>query len=262
MSDDEVFIRAIVDRPGDDTSRLVYADWLDDRDDPRGAYLRAEFEWARPWRSGERPADSPALREPATGLDPVWIARVSRPPLGVCCDHVRFSERGPILGMIDIEQVEQRLGGQFSEDFRAFLLNYNGGTPVPACLPYPERAGPAWAEMDLEIGRLYTASRPGEEPPEDSDLWDFEIEGERDFLDELYRMSGREGTNDLIADMVPFADTMHDLGYLLIGVGKANRGWVYHFRDYCHFSDDPGHLFDYAATFAEFLTRLRPDRDS
>jgi uncharacterized protein (TIGR02996 family) len=33
MTEDESFIRAIVDTPGDDTARLVYADWLDDRDD-------------------------------------------------------------------------------------------------------------------------------------------------------------------------------------------------------------------------------------
>lgn len=42
MSEDEAFIRAIVDNPGDDTARLVYADWLDERNDPRGPYLRAE----------------------------------------------------------------------------------------------------------------------------------------------------------------------------------------------------------------------------
>jgi hypothetical protein len=192
----------------------------------------------------------------------MWVARVSRPSAGVCCDHVRFTERGPVLEAADIIKVERRLDGEFSSDFRAFLLNYNGGTPVPACLPYPDRAGPAWADMDLEISKFYTASRPGEVPPEGADLWGFEIESEGDFLDELYRTGGGEGMNDLIADMAPFADTIHDLGYLLIGIGKENRGWVYHFRDYCHFSDDPGHLFDYTASFAEFLTRLRPDSDS
>jgi len=33
VSEDEAFIRTIVDGPGDDTPRLVYADWLDDRAD-------------------------------------------------------------------------------------------------------------------------------------------------------------------------------------------------------------------------------------
>ncbi len=47
MNEDEAFIRVIVDSPGDDTPRLVYADWLDDRGDPRGPYLRAEAQWEK-----------------------------------------------------------------------------------------------------------------------------------------------------------------------------------------------------------------------
>jgi uncharacterized protein (TIGR02996 family) len=34
VTDDEAFIRAIVDSPGDDAPRLIYADWLDERRDP------------------------------------------------------------------------------------------------------------------------------------------------------------------------------------------------------------------------------------
>jgi uncharacterized protein (TIGR02996 family) len=47
------FLRAILAEPGDDGLRLVYADWLDERDDPRGAYLRIEVELAD--RPGEEP---------------------------------------------------------------------------------------------------------------------------------------------------------------------------------------------------------------
>src|SRR5436309_2054552 len=113
MTEDEAFIRAVVDGPGDDTPRLVYADWLDDRADPRGTYLRAEAEWAKPWRSGERPADSPELRELARGLDPVWVARVSRPPLGVCCDHVRFERTGDSKPVTEKDVAEFDLGYLF-----------------------------------------------------------------------------------------------------------------------------------------------------
>jgi uncharacterized protein (TIGR02996 family) len=253
VTEDEAFIRAVVDNPGDDTPRLVYADWLNERDDPRGAYLRAEHAWA----ATHDPGDRETLRQMAKGLDPVWVARVSRPPVGVCCDHVRFSECGPKLTLADIEQVEQRLGGQFCVQFRAFLLNYNGGKADPPHLPYPEAVGPGWCDMDLELGNFYTASRRGEVVPEGvGSEWGFEIESERAWLDELH-----EGANPLISEMVPFAHTLHDLGYLLIGVGNDNnRGRVYHFRDYCHFSADPNHLFDYTTTFGEFLTRLRPER--
>lgn len=37
---EEAFLAAVVAAPGDDTARLVYADWLDEHDDPRGKYLR------------------------------------------------------------------------------------------------------------------------------------------------------------------------------------------------------------------------------
>ena len=74
--DDEAFVRAIVAAPGDDLPRLVYADWLDDRGDPRGAYLRAEAAWATPWKDDTRPADDPRLAS-----DGGW----ARPGLGGPC---------------------------------------------------------------------------------------------------------------------------------------------------------------------------------
>jgi uncharacterized protein (TIGR02996 family) len=40
MTDDATFIRAIQDNPNDDSIRLVYADWLEERGDSRGEYLR------------------------------------------------------------------------------------------------------------------------------------------------------------------------------------------------------------------------------
>jgi uncharacterized protein (TIGR02996 family) len=251
VSEDEAFIRAIVDAPGDDLPRLVYADWLDDRSDPRGPYLRAE-------REAVESGNGARLRELAAGLDPVWVARVSRPPVGVCCDRVRFDNRGRTLTASDIERVEQLLGGSFCADYRAFLLNYNGGVPVPACLPYPDQT---WEDMDMDVGEFYAVGAPYELAPDEIGEWTGNLKHERDWLHELYRIGGGEGNNPLIEGMVQFADTPNDLGYLLVGISAANRGRVYHFRDYCHFSNDPGHLFDYADSFAAFLSRFRPERN-
>jgi uncharacterized protein (TIGR02996 family) len=44
MSDEEAFLEAIRREPGDETVRLVYADWLEERDDVRGEFLRVESE--------------------------------------------------------------------------------------------------------------------------------------------------------------------------------------------------------------------------
>ena len=61
MIEDEPFLRAILANPDDRVSRLVYADWLDERADPRAEFLRIEA------RLAELPRDDmtyPELRQP------------------------------------------------------------------------------------------------------------------------------------------------------------------------------------------------------
>jgi hypothetical protein len=43
----------------------------------------------------------------------------------------KITQRGPALAEADIAAVEQRLGVSFPADYRAFLLQVNGGTPRP-----------------------------------------------------------------------------------------------------------------------------------
>ena len=47
MSDERAFLTAILERPDDDARKLVYADWLEERNDPRGEYLRGMMELRR-----------------------------------------------------------------------------------------------------------------------------------------------------------------------------------------------------------------------
>jgi uncharacterized protein (TIGR02996 family) len=74
MTPDQGFLQAILASPDDDTHRLVYADWLDERGDPRGRYLRAEVQLAALTEEdpayAAREAELQALRE---GLDPTWL---------------------------------------------------------------------------------------------------------------------------------------------------------------------------------------------
>jgi uncharacterized protein (TIGR02996 family) len=44
ISEREAFLRAIVDDPDDDTPRLIYADWLEERGDPQGEFIRVQVE--------------------------------------------------------------------------------------------------------------------------------------------------------------------------------------------------------------------------
>ena len=147
MFEEEPFIRAIVDHPRDDLPRLIYADWLDERDDRRATYLRAELSWAEgrrasvwapPTAEEQDSGVAPALQSLALGLDAVWIARVSRPPMGVCCDHLVFKDSGPRIEASDLDLFERRIGFALPHDYRGFLLNTNGGTPSPGCYVWTE----------------------------------------------------------------------------------------------------------------------------
>lgn len=46
-ADHAAFLAAVVAAPADDLPRLVYADWLDERGDPRGEFIRVQVELAR-----------------------------------------------------------------------------------------------------------------------------------------------------------------------------------------------------------------------
>src|SRR5262249_2972862 len=47
MTHDEAFIRSILETPEDDGVRLIYADWLEEHDNPRGEFIRTQVELSR-----------------------------------------------------------------------------------------------------------------------------------------------------------------------------------------------------------------------
>jgi uncharacterized protein (TIGR02996 family) len=213
VSDDEAFIRRIVAGPGDDTPRLVYADWLDERNDPRGAYLRAELAWAA---LEPRPAAPRKLRSLAADLDPVWVARVSRPPVGVCCDHLTFQLGGPRLTAEHLDDLERRLGVPLPPDYRGFLLTYNGGMPTPADVPGDVN--------ELYIEQFHTASRrPSRRPVDESD--DVEVHArwfwaqDPEFGDE----AANRATRRLAAAMLPVGMANGQYLFLVVRGPRAGR---------------------------------------
>jgi uncharacterized protein (TIGR02996 family) len=251
MTEDEAFVRAVVDSPGDDTPRLVYADWLDDRNDPRAAYLRAEAEWAKPWRDGRRPEESRELRELAAGLDPVWVARVSRPPVGVCCDRVRFVECGPRLRTDTIYTAEEMLGCAFPTAYRAFLLNYNAGKVEPHELPdYVEGVYPL-----CEVAASFYAIDGTFDPQRGTGAADL-IEMTEYLRSEEMSRFGPPGFP--IDRFIPLANPMWHFDIVFLGVGREEFGKVYHLTNFQDYGLDRGNLTEVAASFPEFLTQLKP----
>jgi uncharacterized protein (TIGR02996 family) len=145
--ENEAFIRAIVDAPGDDLPRLVYADWLDDRDDPRGAYLRAE-------REASATGAISRLQQLAAGLDPVWVARVSRPPAGVCFGARELTFIGPPVSERDLDRFEAEIGLPLTADYWAFLLVANGGAiSAPNAIVDPRSPTHCFYSLDFD-GRV------------------------------------------------------------------------------------------------------------
>jgi hypothetical protein len=67
----------------------------------------------------------------------MWVARVSRAPIGVRCEQVRFKRDEPGVDLAAIEKYEQEIEVQLPPDYRAFLLSYNGGVPNPNGFPIP-----------------------------------------------------------------------------------------------------------------------------
>lgn len=234
MTEDEAFIRAVVDNRGDETARLVYADWLDDRSDPRGAYLRAEAEWARTGKKEK------ALRELAKPLDPVWVARVSRPPVGVCADRIAMGSRYDPAPPADLAAAEKRLKVTFPPQLRALLLNYNGawlayGTP---------RQPPQFRYGISEVNRLLQVL-PGGKPMEDDEydetedeIWDL-VSAAEVHLDPDQERYGRSAA--ALGDYIPFAEGGPD-DFYLIGVRGKAMGKVAFFHDFTHNGGDSDHL--------------------
>src|SRR4051794_11232974 len=77
------FLEAIREQPDDDTPRLMYADWLEERGDERGEFIRVQCELARMDEEDER---RPALemREGLlrAGHERTWLAEVQEAARG------------------------------------------------------------------------------------------------------------------------------------------------------------------------------------
>jgi uncharacterized protein (TIGR02996 family) len=75
MNEEEAFLRALAADHRDSVTRSVYADWLEERGDPRAEYLRKEIEVAGVALDGSRwPEVAGWLRDHVAAHDPAWVA--------------------------------------------------------------------------------------------------------------------------------------------------------------------------------------------
>jgi uncharacterized protein (TIGR02996 family) len=90
MTSEQAFLKEIFARPDDDAPRLVYADWLEERGDPRGEFIRVQIELAR-LDSGDPAGDD--LRRRQRDLlrahDQAWRAALPELPEDACWGEFR-----------------------------------------------------------------------------------------------------------------------------------------------------------------------------
>ena len=76
--DDIAFQRAILANPADTTLKLVYADWLQERDDPRAEFVRLQVE-LHTTRSTAAAVNAAAwFLRMGNQLDPDWVALIRK----------------------------------------------------------------------------------------------------------------------------------------------------------------------------------------
>jgi uncharacterized protein (TIGR02996 family) len=93
MSDEQAFLSAIMANPDDQTAKLVYADWLQERDDPRAEIVRLKV-------AVETQADGwITARERLTALEPTvaatWLVMLDGPVWCVTGNVVESRPFGP-----------------------------------------------------------------------------------------------------------------------------------------------------------------------
>ena len=102
---------AIVASPDDDTLRLVYADWLDEKGDPRGTFIRLDLALAEvPPR-----ADS-ALLQPSDHVDIIGSFAVPKPGFTMPASGTANFRTGPdMVNIVLLQNVTVlAVGDQFS----------------------------------------------------------------------------------------------------------------------------------------------------
>lgn len=89
MHDEDDFLRKLLENPADDTVRLVYADWLDERDDEqsrtKATFLRLTAQLLeRGHKAGWHKARRKEMQPLAAKLPTDWLAVVSRLRIDSC----------------------------------------------------------------------------------------------------------------------------------------------------------------------------------
>lgn len=98
MDEAQPFLRTILDDPANPFPRLIFADWLAERGDPREWAMRGNGQLdLRPEREGQfhnKDADDLPLTEPPTGHAGMWVVNLLAPIDRMTCVNLHCGNHG------------------------------------------------------------------------------------------------------------------------------------------------------------------------
>jgi serine/threonine-protein kinase len=157
-SDEDAFLQAIAAAPEDDAPRLVYADWLEERGDPRAEYLRLLC--AATATADE--AVGARLRELRSGLDPTWAAAVQPPGLFAMPWYtiVREVAQGVLTTVYEATHKHPNFAGRRQAlkvlTHRQYAEQFMNACRISAALQHPH-IPPLHQVAEDPLGRLFSA---------------------------------------------------------------------------------------------------------
>lgn len=144
MSDERAFLKAIRAKPGDRTARLVYADWLQERDDPRGELIRIEEELTGlPIHSDRYCELKPRRRELLVSAERPWLKQM-------CYGSTDYQ---PVFADVPSGWKERwRLLREFVERWHQIPMQDVGGSLIAVPVDAPGQGTPYYDEPRQSVG--------------------------------------------------------------------------------------------------------------
>jgi uncharacterized protein (TIGR02996 family) len=175
VDDETAWLAAIADSPGEEV-RLVFADWLEDRGDPRAEFIRLDCALARlPPDCEESTRIRRHLAEKFAELPEEWVSVVSRAVLAGCCGQPHsfycprhtWADLHRFPGKIDRRCLECRRYVILTGDIEVVREVACGVAPEAKCVavdPRVELSAEAMKPTERTLLRveLYTARETGD----------------------------------------------------------------------------------------------------
>jgi uncharacterized protein (TIGR02996 family) len=142
----EEFLDGLRERPDDSVLRLVYADWLQEHDDPLEEFVRLEVRLASgDYPEQERAALTTRLAELGRRAEPGWLLAVNRVPF-VRCSLKNVTGRSPLDGRLELANFGTRavivaFDAHILQYLRFTITDPYGGVSDEWYETYPTSAG-------------------------------------------------------------------------------------------------------------------------